>query len=220
MFDPLKFEPSTEDHSKGNKLADNQQYQEASEAYTSAIKLLDHENESWLSSVLYYNRGNVLAALAEHEDAIKDFQMALKSDGQPSAPKRDILKNMGNSRYAFMQFKAAYKDFEKAEEVMEGSDLNLAMGNCLVEMGKFQDALSCYKKNQLDQSPDKCETLCRENRRIIEDHQTSLREFPRVGLHGNQGNTGNIPYGNGYNRLNGPVVGNIPNPDSSQSQAG
>ena len=217
MFDPFKIEPSKEDHSKGNKLAANQQYQEASEAYTRAIGLLNHEKDPWLSAVLYYNRGNAFAALAKHKEAIKDFQMALKPNGKQSVPKRAIFKNMGNSRYALMQFELAYKNFEKAQQLMEGSDMNLAMGNCLVEMGKFEEALSCYMRNQSDQSPDKCEILCRKNRRIIEKHQSSLREVPRVHLCGNQGNTGNIPYGEGYDGLYGPVVGKIPSPESAQA---
>ena len=102
-------EPSKEDHSKGNRLAANEQYHEAIGAYTRAIEKLDHEKEPWLSSVLYYNRGNAFAALGKHEEAIKDFQMALKPDGKPSAPKRDILKNMGNSRYELEQFEATYR---------------------------------------------------------------------------------------------------------------
>ena len=217
MFDPFKIEPSKEDHSKGNKLAANQQYQEASEAYTRAIGLLNHEKDPWLSAVLYYNRGNAFAALAKHKEAIKDFQMALKRDSKSTSLKRATFKNMGNSRYELKQFELAYKDFEKAQEVMEESDMNLAMGNCLVEMGQFEKALSCYMKNQSDQSPDNCEILCRQNRRIIVKHQTSLREVPRVFLNGNQGNSGNIPYGGGYAGLYGPVVGKIPSPESAQA---
>ena len=235
---------------KGDALAALRRFEEADLAYTTAIENLDRPvylggqvvgNQEFLGNTmrraLYYNRGNVRAAAGDHRRAVADFDIALQhGDG----PKRDVLKNRGNSKFALQMFTDAYQDFEAAMLERRGSDAALAMGNCKVKMGEFEDALQRYL-NGTDAEPEGSATHCRTNaeqvRRILEEldgHDFKVRlaraiVFVEVAhawgqkLHfpfaGNQGNTGNIPSGmvaahggEGYEGMDGFVLVIVPPP--------
>ena len=213
---------------KGDALAALRRFEDADLAYTTAINNLEKpiylgghiiENQEFVTNImsraLYYNRGNARAAASDHRGAVADFDIALQhSDG----PKRDVLRNRGNSKFAFQMFAEAYQDFEAASLESEGSDAALAMGNCKVMMGEFEDAFQSYLSGA-DVEPEGSAAHCRTNaeqvRRILEvldgqDFKVRLEKaivlieaahahvtgcplhFP---IAGNQGNTGNIPSG-------------------------
>ncbi len=211
---------------KGDALAALGRFEDANLAYTKAIENLDRPMDfgrqvivdrkvagSMMSRALYYNRGNVRAASGDHPGAIKDFDTALQhGDG----PNRYVLKNRGNSKFALGMFPEAYRDFKAAWLEREGSGAALAMGNCKVMTGKFEDALQRFL-NGTAAEPEGSAANCRANaeqaRRIMETlnahafrtrregvilfveaaHvQKTPTHFPFVG---NQGNTGNIPSG-------------------------
>lgn len=229
---------------KGDALAALRRFEDAELAYTAAIENLERpiylgsqivENEEFISNMmrhgLYYNRGNVRAATDDHRGAVEDFDIALQhSDGA----KRNVLKNRGNSKFALRRFAEAYQDFEAASLEREGSDAALAMGNCKVMTGEFEDALQRYLSGT-DAKPEGSAVHCRANaeqvRRILEvldGNEFEIRqeravvfvEAAHVGgqlLHfpiaGNQGNTGNIPSGmvtmhggEGYEGMDGFAV--------------
>ena len=211
---------------KGDALAALRRFEDANLAYTQAIKNLDRPThignqvignrevfEPLMSGALYYNRGNVRAASGDHPGAIEDFDIALQHG---EVPKRDVLKNRGNSKFALGMFPEAYRDFESAWLQREESSAALAMGNCKVMTGEFEDALQRYLSGTAAE-PEGPAAVCRANaeqvRRIMETlngqpfqarhegvilfveaaHvQETPTHFPFVG---NQGNTGNIPSG-------------------------
>lgn len=229
---------------KGDALAALRRFEEAGLAYTKAIENLDRpiylgghviENQEFIANLmrraLYYNRGNVRAATDEHRGAVEDFDIALRHD---DGPKRDVLKNRGNSKFALHMFTEAYQDFEAVSLEREGSDAALAMGNCKVMMGEFGDALQQYLSGT-DVGPEGSAAHCRANaeqaRRILETLEGHEFEVRREGaivfvkaahirgqpLHfpiaGNSGNTGNIPSGlvtarggKGYEGMDGFAV--------------
>ena len=233
---------------KGDALAALGQFEDAELAYTRAIKNLDQPIylgkqvvvnrdlvRPMMSRALYYNRGNVRAAAGDHPGAVADFDSALlHGDG----PKRDILNNQGNSKFALEMFAEAYTDFEAAWLEREGSDAALGMGNCEVMTGQFEGALQQYLSGTATE-PQGSAALCRANaeqvRGIIETlsgraFRTRLEgvivfvetacvkgtpaHFPFAG---NQGNTGNIPSGmvtahggKGYKGTKGFAVAIVP----------
>ena len=211
---------------KGDALAALGRFEDANLAYTEAIKNLDQPiylgkqvNVNWgfvgpmMSHALYYNRGNVRAAAGDHSGAVADFDIALQHGDDP---KRDVLNNRGNSKFALELFAEAHKDFEAASLERQGSDVALAMGNCKVKTGEFEAACQHYLKGTAAE-PEGSAANCRANanqvRRLLETlngrafrirlegvvvfvetaHvQGTPRHFPFAG---NQGNTGNIPSG-------------------------
>ena len=211
---------------KGDALAALGRFEDANLAYTRAIENLGRPiylgqqvivNQEFfgpmMSRALYYNRGNVRSGAGDHPGAVADFDIALQHGDDP---KRDILKNRGNSEFALEMFTEAHKDFEAAWLEREGSDAALAMGNCKVMMGEFEGALQRYLSGTATE-PEGSAAHCRANaeqvRRIMETlngraFRTRLEgvivfvETPHVqgrpphfSFAGNQGNTGNIPSG-------------------------
>ena len=108
-------------------------------AYTKAIENLDRpiyvgdgvvvggEISDTMSRALYFNRGNVQAAVGEHHNAVADFDEALR---RGYSPVRDVRYNQGNSYFQLGAFEEAHQDFEAAWSERKGSDAALAMGNC------------------------------------------------------------------------------------------
>ena len=233
---------------KGDALAALGRFEDANLAYTKAIKNLDQPiylgkqvivNREFvgpmMSRALYYNRGNVHAAAGDHPGAVADFDIALQHGDDP---KRDVLKNRGNSKFALEMFAEAHKDFEAAWLERQGSDVALAMGNCKVMTGEFEAALQQYLGGTAAEpagSAAHCRANAEQVRRLLETlngraFRTRLEgvivfvetahvqgtppHFPFVG---NQGNTGNIlsgmvtAYGGkGYKGAKGFTVAIVP----------
>ena len=132
-------------------------------------------------------------------------------------------------------FFEAYKDFEAASSERMGSDVALAMGNCKVMMGNFQEALDQYL-NGTNLDPEKSATACLNNSNLVngilemlDGHEYEVRNknfvvfveaaclggsFP---FEGNTGNSGNLPSGmvtahggKGYKGVKGFAVKIVP----------
>ena len=207
---------------KGDALAALGRFEEANLAYTSAIENLDRpiylgeqvivnqEFANMMSRALYYNRGNVRAATGDHQGAVADFDMALQHGFNP---KMDVLYNRGNSNFALGKFKEAHEDFEVAWLEQEGSSAALAMGNCKVMMGSFEEALQQYVNGGTFEQESSV-AHCRENAEQVQKLLQTLNgndyQVRREGLTvlietegatanfpfgGNRGNKGNIPSG-------------------------
>lgn len=233
---------------KGDALAMLGRFADAEMEYTKAIENLhnpiylgqnvivdDELNSNWMRHSLYYNRGNIRAAIGSHRAAVEDFDIALENS---HGPKRDILNNRGNSKFSLKLFSEAYQDFEAANMESEGSDTALAMGNCKVMMGEFEDALQKYLVGTTKGSggsATNCQGNAEQVRRILDmlnGHDFQLRHeefvmfvdtthvrgdptpFPFTG---NQGNTGNRPSGlvtahggKGYKGMDGFAVVIVP----------
>lgn len=157
----------------GDALAALRRFEEASVAYTSAIKnqarpiylgdkvLVSPEIGKVMSGPLYYNRGNVRAASGNHQGAVVDFDMAVQ---QGMDRKKDVLYNRGNSKFAMEMFEAAHEDFEAAWLEREASSSALAMGNCKIMMGAFDEALQRYLNGSAvgpQSSAAHCQKKCR-----------------------------------------------------------
>lgn len=233
---------------KGDTLAALGRFEDADLAYTKAMENLDRPiylsdqvivNREPLGNIvaraLYYNRGNVRAANGDHRGAVADFDAALRHGG---GPKRYVLKNRGNSKFALEMFAEAHDDFEAAWSESEGSDAALAMGNCKVMTGEFEEALQRFLSGGVA-DPKGTAAHCRENANQVQQILKILngRDFrvTRKGVivfvetayvqvrssnfpfAGNQGNTGNIPSGmvpahggKGYKGAKGFVVVVVP----------
>ena len=230
---------------KGDALAALGRFEEAKLAYTQAINNLDYPlylsgrvitsrelMGNFMSGFLYYNRANVQAATGDHNAAVVDFDTALQCGYHH---KRSLLLNRGNSKLAMEMIVEAHEDFEAAWSERQGSDAALAMGNCKVALGKFEEALQRYLDGsaaEADKSASHCQQNAEQVRRILSaldgcDYQvrkqgrsvlvetTCANEFfPFVG---NQGNTGNVssgmvsvPGGKGYEGMWGFVVVFVP----------
>ena len=230
---------------KGDTLAALARFEDADIAYTMATERLDKPMDfgkevivnldvvvPMMSRSLYYNRGNVRAAVDKHEDAIKDFEKAIESGFKP---KYDVLVNLGNSKFTLQKFNEAYLDFEKASLERRTSDLALAMGNCKVMTAEFDEALKHYldgiHTTPKDIATEYCQTNAEQVSQIIkalkgqksesrreryvlfveaDDVQGNLRNFTFVGNKGNIGNSlsGMIKGsgGEGYKSVGGFVV--------------
>ena len=137
----------------GDALAALGHFEEAKLAYTRALENLDRpinvgehvivekSVSDLMSGALYYNRGNVHATTGAHRNAVADFNQALLHG---HIVKRDVLYNRGNSKFVLKMVAEAYQDFEAAWLDGKRSDAALAMGNCKVMMGEFEDALTRY----------------------------------------------------------------------------
>ena len=211
---------------KGDALAALGRFQDANLAYTRAIENLDRPiyvadrvivNSGlvgrMMSHAVYYNRGNVRAAAGDHLGAVADFDSALQHGDNP---KRDALKNRGNSKFALEMFAEAHEDFEAAWLERQGSDVALAMGNCKVMTGEFEVAHQRYLSG-VAAEPEGSAAHCRANaeqvRQILETLDGSAFRTRLEGVivfvetahvqgtpahfpfTGNMGNTGNIPSG-------------------------
>lgn len=237
---------------KGDVLTALGRFADADLAYTKAMEnlhspifidqntvvdhaLIDHGLVNWMRCALYYNRGNVRAVIGNHSGAIEDFDIALENS---LIPKRSILKNRGNSKFSLRMFVEAYQDFETANLEIEGSDTALAMGNCKIMMGKFEDARRAYLAGttiESGASAAHCQANAEQAHQILDildGHDFQIRhegvimfvETSHIRGHpspfsfaGNQGNTGNIPSGlvsasggEGYEGMNGFAVVIIP----------
>lgn len=231
---------------KGDTLAALGRFDKAILAYTRAIENLDRpiyfggqvivnrEDVQMMSRALYYNRGNVRAAAGDHQGAITDYDAAL----QCGAPKADVLYNRGNSKFALEMFQEAHEDFEAVWSEQNRSSAALAMGNCKVMMGEFEDARASYFNGAvvvLEDSATSCRHNLNEIQKLLEildgnkflirhegfivyvEADNQARQFA---LRGNTGNVGNTPSGmitshggKGYKGLKGLLV-KIVSPDS------
>ena len=226
---------------RGDALAALGRFEDAVEAYTTAIENIDRPIEvehgvfvSWeavgrrMLHALYFNRGNALAATGNHRAAVEDFDSSLlHGNGQV----RNVLFNRGNSKFALEMFSEAHDDFEAASSARPGSDAALAMGNCKVKIGQFNEAMQRYFNGSAEQ-PETSAAHCRKNanqvRRVLEtlngcDYQVR-REGSLIRIEadcergifpfaGNRGNSGNVPSGmttapggEGYEGMMGFVV--------------
>ena len=210
----------------GDALAALGRFGEADVAYTRAVENLDRPIylgehvivnretvDSMMSRAVYYNRGNVRAAAGDHSGAVADFDTAFQY-GEGS--KREILQNRGNSKFVLEIFPEAHHDFEAAWLEREGSDAALAMGNCKVMTGEFEEAFQRYL-NGSNLEPEGLAAHCRENAEQVRRILKALkgRDFrvrregvivfvetanvqgrpPHFPFAGNRGNSGNIPSG-------------------------
>ena len=117
--------------------------------YVGAIKILDHiiniqgynKNPDLIYAGLFFNRGLAKSYLELDEDAIKDFNKALKIDPEhfPSYGSR------GCSLMNINQNKEALKDFNKAISLGDKSYENYAnRGKCKQSLRDFRGALEDY----------------------------------------------------------------------------
>lgn len=230
---------------KGDALSALGRFGEAKRAYTKAIENLERpflagdrvlsRSEvlvDLISGFLYFNRGNVQAAIDDHKIAVSDFDNALR---QNPTPTREVLYNRGNSKFLMEMFSEAYKDFEAASSERMGSDVALAMANCKVMMGKFEEALDQYLTGT-SLGPEKSAAACLNNSNLVngilemlDEHKYEVRSenfivfveaaclggsFPFMG---NTGNSGNLPSGmvtahggRGYKGVKGFAVKIVP----------
>lgn len=206
----------------GNALAQLQKYRQAVEAYGVADTV---DGERGLNTdargMLHYNRGNAYAVLGDHEAAVADFDKAIEYVPDRSM---DARYNRANSRYSLGRFEDARKDYSDAGGSTR-SNTALAMGNCQMMLGRFDEALECYRAGYSVDSRGTAEH-CRQNGGQLEQLLEALGdgsyrtrvaddlgriEIDRSGglifvFVGNPGNRGNRWGGDGYEGKTGFIV--------------
>ena len=208
---------------RGDALAALGRFDEAVTAYTKAIDNINRPIDtdgsvavSWepvgnrMLHALYFNRGNAHAATGNHLSAVRDFDSALIHGEERNT---NVLFNRGNSKFAMEMFMEAHEDFEAVWSKNERSDAALAMGNCKVKIGDFEEAMHRYLNGSASEPTDSaahCQTNAEQVRRLLEALQgCDFQErrdrslvvvksecgrgtFP---IAGNRGNAGNVPSG-------------------------
>ncbi|MCY3664045.1 MAG: tetratricopeptide repeat protein [Gemmatimonadetes bacterium] len=129
-------------------------YRQAIEHYTKAIELNPQMARA------YYNRGNANSDLKDYEEALKDYSKAIQLDPEYS----DSFFNRANANADLCRFQEAVADYDEA--IRLGSENALFnKGNVLVLLGRFDEALQCYRESPLNRM-DNAGAL--ENRRAVE----------------------------------------------------
>jgi len=148
----------------GNAKVANGDYEGAIEDYNSAlegtianlegyrllkeknIQVPDDESDRWQ---ILFNRGNAKAALKKYEDALQDYNEAVRC--APKSARWRILFNQGNANAALKKYEDALQDYDKAvqhvrdtpyESLTEMIFFNQA--NAKTILGKYGEAIEDY----------------------------------------------------------------------------
>ena len=170
-------------------------------------------------SALYYNRGNLCAAISNHCRAVDDYNIALKKAHKHLIWR--ILYNRGNSYFALKKYDVAFQDFEKSWLYNESGNAALALGNCEIMAGEFERAYKYYLTGMIFES-NKSTAPCHRNGdltrkilkvlgnnqyKIIQQEDILHVEFEHIqdnprhfGFTGNSGNNGNFSLVSDYGR--------------------
>ena len=232
----------------GDTLSALGRFRDAIDAYTRAIERITRPIDlgpdvtgQWeavgrfMLHTLHYNRGNAHAATGDHAEAVSDYDTALENG---TRLKRNVLLNRGNSRYALERYTEAFGDFEAAWLERKGSDAALAMGNCKILTGEFEEGMRRFLDGVRIREPEDSAARCRRNAeqlgQLLDSLGDSGYEFRREGrvvyveaaggsatfpFVGNCGNVGNTPSGmvnadggEGYPGSTGFAVVLVPTP--------
>ena len=143
----------------GDTFAALQRYEEAVAAYTEAETHIEAPVAAGsgeqvspgragrlMLRAIYYNRGNVRAALGDHPEAVADFGKALELDKSMGVESAAVRYNRANSRFELGDYAEAFEDYQAVEGLMDSSDVLLGMGNCQTMIGKFDLALEHFER--------------------------------------------------------------------------
>ena len=230
----------------GDTFAALQRYEEAVAAYTEAETHIEAPVAAGsgeqvspgragrlMLRAIYYNRGNVRAALGDHPEAVADFGKALELDKAMGVESAAVRYNRANSRFELGDYTEAFEDYQSVEGLMDSSDALLSMGNCQTMIGEFDLALEHFERGASEGgSTSEC---CQRNAHhtlevlaVVEGRECDVVRRGRnldvrvlglpagtsglvfVGHKGNIGNTPsasrNAPGGDGYGGAQGFVV--------------
>lgn len=110
---------------------------------TTGGEFVSTEQETELTVEDIIHRGQSLASLGKHNEAVKYFDRALWKERQSE----DALTARGQSLMAMGSYKEALSCFNKAiAQNPENVTATVEKGNCYLQLRRFQDALSCYNK--------------------------------------------------------------------------
>ena len=149
----------------GDTFAAVQRYEEAVAAYTEAETHIEAPvaagsgeqvspgRAGRMLSAIYYNRGNVRAALGNHPEAVADFGKALELDKSMGVDSAAVRYNRANSRFELGDYAEALEDYQAVEGLMYSSDALLGMGNCQTMIGKFDLALEHFEHGASEGGP-------------------------------------------------------------------
>ena len=142
----------------GDTFAALQRYEEAVAAYTEAETHIEAPVAAGsgeqvspgragrlMLRAIYYNRGNVRAALGNHPEAVADFGKALERDKSMGVESATVRYNRANSRFELGDYAEAFEDYQAVEGLMDSSDALLGMGNCQTMIKKFDLALEHFE---------------------------------------------------------------------------
>ena len=109
-----------------------------------SINLIQITNE-WK---IFYNRGNMKAALRDYRGAIEDYDKAVEYPSVDRDLFGPIFFNRANAKACLCRFEEARMDYDDA--VLYGSyEGHFNKANALVFLGDFSEALKCYRHKSL-----------------------------------------------------------------------
>lgn len=121
----------------GNSLKTAQNYTEAANAYTEAIKLSDQKE-------FYFQRGFCRLQTAQYEPAIQDFTQCVQRNYEVAISKFQ----RGLCYYSVQNYEAAISDFQAYETAYPTkNDTHLYMGLCYQSLKDYASAIPYYEKS-------------------------------------------------------------------------
>ena len=137
---------------RGNANAAGKRYRDAIDDYNKALQSTDvtggedgSTHYPWFYFAIFFNRGNMLACLGEHERAIEDYRRA--SDVAPGFTASHF--NRGNAHFMQQQFDEAVSCYDEVLAVAPKSISALHnKALALILLGNFDAAQACYKRLQ------------------------------------------------------------------------
>jgi tetratricopeptide (TPR) repeat protein len=167
--------------SDGKKSFVNGDYEEAAASFVAAI------GENPNRADYYIDYGMALIALKKPEDALAQFELAYmdKDILVVKENNKRVFRGSGIAYYQMLQYEKAIKEFSKALEIKELSELDLDIlyyiGNSMMMIGSYEEAINSYtsildidKKNAAAYSN---RALCYKN---IGDYDNSRKDYDMV----------------------------------------
>ena len=139
---------------RGNAKTELKEYTGAELDFDLAIRYRERPFQSWkrgshrvaipsISWSLFFNRGNVKAALTDFEGALADYDEAIRLFQQLGSVIPTLFFNRGNANFMLHRFEEAVDDFSEA--IVRGEkNAFFNKGNALALLGRFEEAIRCF----------------------------------------------------------------------------
>ncbi len=141
----------------------------------------------------YFNQGNLKASLKQYEEAIEDFDEAIKLDPEYA----DAYNNRGNLKASLKQYEEAIEDFNKAIKLDPEYEYYFKRGNLKDSLKQYEEAIEDFDE-AIKLDPECAEAYndrgkskfgLKQYKEAIEDFNKAIKLDPEyAGAYNNRGN--------------------------------